>query len=314
MTDRGVIAKVESRKHKEKYSPSVTETTDQPCRKAQEVLIGGGTGEEDIGNSEPPKKKPRGRSRSKSIGRKSKSSRVKVTVPDPVSTSAATDTDSIDTPRDQISSTQSQSPKTRAERVAAWKKTLKGKASISKSNKAYRTSKNGREKTKNAQERYMATKPGAEAKKEAQARYASNESGSERLRQADKKYASTEGRWKSTMRYFSKEKGAEARRRAYRRYRLSEGGAKAREKANRRYEITTRKSPYRLSGSYVTYRKLVNKAIRWKTQPKSTRSYPDTSSKDNETNDEVTSNKEAMTEIRSYKVNHYSFYYIHYRP
>ena len=282
-------------------------------------LVGGGD-QEGEASSPPKKKRCRGKGRSSKLDRRRKSSRI--------STEKASE--------EKSGSEEIPGPSSKAdERIAAWKSSPQGKASIAKSNKKYRMKEKSVKPQQEASERYEVT----EKAKRTRHTYES-EHGKEKRRiyesdhgkETRRVYESEHGR--ETRRVYESEHGRETRRRyesadgkkTREEYRLSEAGKEAVKrykdsKKGREAQINSRlryKLKEAAKNKRLAYKRSVKKAINhlakraaevhtanseaehqfFDEQVHGEQSFEDS---ERRVEDEFT-NKKAMTEIRSHLV------------
>ena len=270
-------------------------------------LVGGGD-QEGEASSPPKKKRCRGKGRSSKLDRRRKSSRI--------STEKASE--------EKSGSEEIPGPSSKTdERIAAWKSSPQGKASIAKSNKKYRMKEKSVKPQQEASERYEVT----EKAKRTRHTYES-EHGKEKRRI----YESEHG--KETRRVYESEHGRETRRRyqsadgkkTREEYRLSDAGKEAVKrykdsKKGREAQIYSRKR-YKLKeaakNKRLAYKMSVKKAINHLAK-RAAEVHPANSEAENQLFDEqvhgeqsfedsepraedVFTNKKAMAEIRSHLV------------
>ena len=270
------------------------------------TLVGGGVEDDDGANdvSQTGKRLKRRRGRSSKIGRKVKVSRPRTT-PDVPSASLAAST--LDGGEDISACDEPAVDKhtRRKEYINAWKATPKGRESVSRSKKKYSATESGADAKKDAQSKYVRTESGADAKKDAQSKYLTTESGADAKKDAQSKYVTTESgadaKKDAQRKYMKSEPG----RHAVRRYKTSKRGSKAQQQSSERYEQTGKAKMRK--NAYRQYKKVVREAV--KRSVKAT--LKSEADHERKPNDEETSqpgdgstlfNREAMNEIRSYKV------------
>ena len=259
------------------------------------ILVGGGD-QEGEASSPPKKKRCRGKGRSSKLDRRRKSSRI--------STEKASE--------EKSGSEEKPGPSTKkAERIAAWKSSPQGKASIAKSNKKYRMKEKSAKPQQEASKRYEST----EKAKCTRLTYES-EHGQEKRRiyesehgkETRRRYESAEG-----MDIREKYRLSEARKEVAKRYKDSNKGREAQKNARERYKLREAAKNKKLA-----YKKSVKKAIDhlakraaevntanseaehqfFEEQVHGEQSFEDSEPRA----EDVFTNKKAMTEIRSHLV------------